>query len=208
MLLENGRPLEKLLEIRRHSIHDLGVIVGEQGKKCRLIAVRAAPEVAAARRAERHKKAREAGWKACPKGLVRDGWHLMLTNLDKNQAGAAQLVAVYRARWAIEIQFRAWKQSLNLTKALNRKSSEHHMQALVLAAMIAHQLWMRIARRIGAVVGRVRLSHEKLYDLLAVQFIKATDMAAIFDFDPYPDHVMRDKRRRQSPVESGIRALT
>ncbi|TAE79025.1 MAG: IS4 family transposase [Verrucomicrobia bacterium] len=208
VVLENGRPLEKLLEIRRHSIHDLGVIVGEQGKKCRLIAVRAAPEVAAARRAERHKRARETGRKACPKGLVRDGWHLMLTNLEKAQAGAAQLVAVYRARWAIEIQFRAWKQSLNLTKALNRKSGEHHMQALVLAAMIAHQLGMRIARRIGAVVGRARLSHEKLYDLLAVQFIKAADMAAIFDFDPYPDHVMRDKRRRQSPVESGIRALT
>ena len=54
--MENGRPLEKLLEIRRHSIHDLGEIVGEQGKKCRLIAVRAAPEVAVARRAERHKK--------------------------------------------------------------------------------------------------------------------------------------------------------
>ena len=52
---------------------------------------------------------------------------LMLTNLEKERAGADQLVAVYRARWAIEIQFRAWKQSLNLTKALNRKSNEHHM---------------------------------------------------------------------------------
>ena len=69
VLLENGNPLEKLLEIRRHTIHDIGVIVGEQGKKCRLI-------------------------------------------------------------------------------------------------------------------------------------------AALFDFDPYPDHVMRDKRRRQFPVESGIQALT
>ncbi len=57
-------------------------------------------------------------------------------------------------------------------------------------------------------VGRSRLSHEKLYDLLTVQFIKAPDIAALFDFDRYPDHVTRDKRRRQSPVESGIRALT
>jgi hypothetical protein len=132
----------------------------------------------------------------------------MLTNLGKGQAGADQLVTVYRARWAIEIQFRVWKQSLNLTKALNRKSNEHHMQALVLAAMIAHQLGMRIACRIGAVVGRARLSYEKLYDLLAGQFIKAPGMAAVFDFEPYPDHVTRDKRHRQSPVESGIRALT
>ncbi len=71
-----------------------------------------------------------------------------------------------------------------------------------------NQLGMRIARRIGAVVGRARLSHEKLHDLLAGQSIKAPDIAALFDFDPYPDRVMRDKRRRQSPVESGIRALT
>jgi len=110
---------------------------------------------------------------------------------------------VYRARWAIEIQFRAWKQSLNLTKALNRKSGEHHMQALVLVAMIAHHLGMRIARLIGAVVGRARLSHGKLYDLLAGQFIKAADMAAILDFQPYANHVMRDKRRRQSPWNQG-----
>jgi hypothetical protein len=45
-------------------MHGLGVIVGEQGKKCRIIAVRAL-EVAAARCAERRKKAREASRKAC-----------------------------------------------------------------------------------------------------------------------------------------------
>jgi IS4 transposase len=44
----------------------------------------------------------------------------------------SQLSAIYRARWAVEIQFRAWKQVLNLDKALNRKSNEHHLQALVL----------------------------------------------------------------------------
>ena len=208
VLLENGDPLEKLLKHRRRAIHDIGVIVGGQGRKCRLIAVRATADVAAARRAERRRKAGKARKTPCPKGLVRDGWHLMLTNLGKEQAGVAQLVAVYRARWAIEIQFRAWKQSLNLTKALNRRSNEHHMQALVLAAMIAHQLGMKIANRVGAVLGRARVSHEKLYDLLAMQLIKAPDIAALFDFEPHPGHVTRDKRRRQSPVESGIAALT
>jgi hypothetical protein len=43
---------------------------------------------------------------------------------------------------------------------------------------------MRIACRIGAVVGRARLSHEKLYNLLAGQFIKAADIVSLFDFDP------------------------
>ena len=60
----------------------------------------------------------------------------------------------------VGIQFRAWKQALNLGKALNRKSNPHHLQALVLTGMIAHQLGMNIARRIGNLLGRARLSYE------------------------------------------------
>ena len=144
----------------------------------------------------------------CPKGLIRDGWHLMLTNLGKEQADVSQLAAIYRARWAVEIQFRAWKQALHLGKALNRKSGEHHLQALVMAGMIAHQLGMKIAQRIGTIVGRARLSYEKRYDLLAVRLIKASTLAEVVAFDPDPRHVERDKRIRKSPVESGILALT
>jgi hypothetical protein len=132
----------------------------------------------------------------------------MLSNLSREQADVSRLAAIYRARWAVEIQFRAWKQALNLDKALNRKSNEHHLQALVLAGMIAHQLGMRMAQRIGNAVGRARLSYEKLYDLLAVRLIKSRDLAELDKFDPDPRHVERGKRTRKSPVESGIMALT
>ena len=206
--LADGDTLEMHLSASRHDIIDLVVFAGEHGKKCRLIAVRATPEVVAARRSERRTKACQSGKKPCQKGLTRDGWHLMLTNLGKVQASVGQLAAIYRARWAVEIQFRAWKQALNLGKALNRKSSDHHMQALVLAAMIAHQLGMKIAQRIGNVVGRARLSYEKLYDLLALHLVKSPNLAEVRAFNPDPRHVTRDKRTRQSPVESGIAALT
>ena len=36
--------------------------------------------------------------RAAPKGLLRDGWHLMLTNLSREQADVSQLAAIYRAR--------------------------------------------------------------------------------------------------------------
>ena len=207
VMLDNGHGLEKHLKRFRGNILDLGAIVGAQGAKCRLVAMRAAPEVAAARRAQRREKSRQSGKPPCPKGLVRDGWHLMLTNLTKDQAGVSQLAAIYRARWAVEIQFRAWKQALNLGKALNRKSNEHHLQALVLAGMIAHQLGMRIAQRIGEMIGRAKLSYEKLYDMLAVKLVKARTPAEAIAFDPDPRHVQRDKRTRKSPVESCILAL-
>ena len=108
----------------------------------------------------------------------------------------------------MEIQFRAWKQSLSLDKALNRRSNEHHMQTLVLAAMIAHQLGMRVAASMTAALGRARLSYEKLYDVLATHLVRARDLDELAAFDPDPRHVRRDKRRRKSPVESGIKALT
>lgn len=206
--LPDGMPLEKLLKRSKDDILDMEVIVGEEGKKCRMIAVRASKPVVATRRAERRAKAKKSGKKPCPKGLVRDGWHLMLTNLTKEQATVAQLTAVYRARWAIEIQFRAWKQSLNMDDALNRKSNKFHMEALVLAGMIAHQLGMKIARHLSEMVGRGRLSVEKLYDLLADQLVKAKGLDEVMGFTPEPRHIMRDKRQRKSPVESGIEALT
>jgi Transposase DDE domain len=204
----NDEALETILKHTRHDLLDSEVLVGDVQKKCRLIAVRAAPEVAKARRAQRRKTACESGKKPCPKGLVRDGWHLMLTNLSKEQASVSQLTAVYRARWAVEIQFRGWKQALNLGKALNRKSNEHHMQALVLAAMIAHQLGMRVGAQISALASRAKVSYEKLYDLFALHLIKARDIAELCDFAPELRHVTRDKRTRLSPVESGILALT
>jgi hypothetical protein len=202
VVLAKGRRLEDHLKSCREDVIDLGVTVGEEGKKCRLVAV------LAARHAERRKKARERGAKPCPDGLVRDGWHLMLTNLPAARATVKQLMAVYRARWAFEIQFRAWKQALNLGKSLNRRSNEDHLQALVIAGMIAHQMGMRIAARLGKLPGSGRLSCERLHHQLATHFIRSRSLAETDAFEPDGRHITRDKRNRQSPVESGIAALT
>ena len=88
VMLEQGGTLEKYLKRCRGDIHELGAIVGAEGKKCRLVAIRAAPTVAAARRAQRRKKAQKSGKTPSPAGLIRDGWHLILTNLTKDQADA------------------------------------------------------------------------------------------------------------------------
>jgi len=207
VLLENGKALEKLLHSRKYDVLDIRVRVGEQGKDCRLLAVRAEEQTVSRRRSQRRKKANANGKSACRKALIRDGWHLMLTNLKPEQAKVSQLVKVYRARWAVEIQFRAWKQSLNLTKALNRKSNEHHLQALVLAGMIAHQLGMKIAYLLSDQIGRARLSYEKLYDVLINHLVKAPRFGDLIEFAPDRRHISRDKRARQSPIESGLNAL-
>lgn len=205
--LENGKAIEHLLDRTRKHALDLLVFIGEERKTCRLVARRAAPELAEDRRAARRAKARSHGGKPNPQGIIRDGWHILLTNLTTEQASISALMAVYRARWAVEIQFRAWKQSHNLGKALNRRSSDAHMQALVLAAMIAQQLVLKIAARLSEEIGRARLSCEMLHDQLADRMVKAATPDELLAFAPDPRHVSRDKRKRQSPVESGLQAL-
>ena len=74
--------------------------------------------------------------------------------------------------------------------------------------MIVRQLGMRIAQRIGNLVGRARRSYEKLYDPLPVRLIQARDLAELAAFDLDPRHVIGDKRTRKFPIESGVLAIT
>lgn len=80
--LESGKALEKLLKITKKDVLNLQVTIGEQRKKCRLVAIRAENTVARKRRAERRKQARAKGKQPGQKALIRDGWHIMLTNLE------------------------------------------------------------------------------------------------------------------------------
>ena len=79
-----------------------------------------------------------------------------------------------------------------------------------LAAMIVHQLGMKFAQVVGHRVGPARLSYERLYHVLTSHLIGVVDLAGLEKSDQDLDarHVTRDKRSRQSPIESGIQALT
>lgn len=67
---------------------------------------------------------------------------------------------------------------------------------------------MRMAQKFTKQVGRDRLSFEKLYDLLANFFIKLVSLRRLMDFSPDLRHITRDRRHRQSPIESGLMHLT
>ena len=66
---------------------------------------------------------------------------------------------------------------------------------------------MKAAVRLGAIVGRAMVSYEKLYDSLASHLVKARGLDELCGYDPELRYVKREKRRRLSPVESGILAL-
>jgi len=93
---ESGQTLERLLKSHRGNIIDLPVKAGEAEKSCRLVAIRASGAVAKKRRKQRRKEAKAKGVEPDAMGLIRDGWHLMLTNLPVADFAPKQLRAIYR----------------------------------------------------------------------------------------------------------------
>jgi hypothetical protein len=203
-----GKPLEDLLENATGSQIELPVLVGAKAHPCRLVAVRADPKTVEKRRRERHQAARRVGKTAPRKALLRDGWHLMLTNIPAEKISVEALAELYRARWAIEIQFRAWKQSTHIEAALNRRSNADHLESLVCASMIVALLGLRQMSIYARKMGLESLSPEKLMDWLVQEITSEEKLECLAKKPPAWKHIKRETRNRQSTIATGIRALS
>lgn len=193
-----GVPLEKLLKSHKGNVLDIKVKLTDKAHPARLVAIRASVEEVAKRRREHRTKAKQLG-KAVPmRTLIRDGWHLMVTNVPKAMQSAHKLVGIYSQRWMIEIVFRAWKQAGNLSKALNRTTSPQHLKALVLAGMIA----MSISLKLGVAIARKhpdqRYSLEKIFDYIISRLVNLKKLSDIAKLKPDPRHLRGQKRTRNS----------
>jgi len=82
------------------------------------------------------------------------------------------------------------------------------MQALVLAAMIANQLGMRVAQLMSDQIGRARLSYVRHYDTRANHLAGVMSFTETINFSPNPCHILRTKRAAASPIESALQSLT
>lgn len=180
---------------------DLEIYLGEGMHSCRLVAVRADKDTVKKHRAYRKKRSKRTHSELVKsQGWIRDEWHILVTNVNKDEAKLNDLVKLYRMRWDVEIQFRAWKQSLNIEKALNRDSSEHHLFALIMASMI-HLVMTMIARQITQKQLKLgELSLENLANSLAGFISKARSFEECWDFSPNLRRVKKDKRKRNKAV--------
>lgn len=134
--LSNDDRLEKKLNSRKCDFIDEIVTVGKEGGfKARLVGIRANHQLAAKRRRQRRAGAKKFGNQPKYQSLVRDGWHLILTNLEE-ALNAEMLFELYSIRWNIETRFKAWKQSLDLKATLKRYSNLRHLESIALAALI------------------------------------------------------------------------
>lgn len=194
----DGVPLEKVLSAHRGNTLDLNVKLTAKGHAARLVAVMASQQETDRRRRERRAEAKRKGRKADRKALLRDGWRLMVTNVPAAMQTVAQLVALYSQRWLIELAFRAWKQAGNMAKALNRKSSQAHLQGLMLAGMIAMAIGLKTGLSLARSKPTLRYSLEKIFDYVITRLVALRKLGEFAGLKTDPRHLQSQKRKRMS----------
>jgi len=194
--LVNGTTLEDHLAHGVADRIDVPILLGKMEYPARLIATRVPVEVAARRRAARREKSSKQGHKPSVRALTRDDWTIHVTNLDGTIMSAEAVASAYRLRWEIEIKFRAWKQSSELGRALSRISNEHHLRALVTAAMIYFVLTLNLAKDITDYHPGKKLSFEKVCTWISESLLRMTRL----EFPPLKDlrYLMADRRKRST----------
>jgi Transposase DDE domain len=114
-----GRPLDLLAHLRRQppGAVDQLILLGAAARlACRPLAVRVPEEVADRRRQQARAKARDHGREATAAYLELLGWNLFVTNGPAAELGWQAVVALYRARWQIELLFKLWKSHNGLAR--------------------------------------------------------------------------------------------
>ena len=192
-----GRTLEKRLRSSRGRTVEFEACVGADGHRARLVAVRATEEVAGQRRHKRSEAAKKQGRTAPADTLLRDGWHIMVTNIPNDMLDAGKLFTLYGQRWQIEIVFRAWKQSGRADAALSRRSNEFHLQCLMYASLLHLVLTMKVSGLVAACVQALEASIEKLADSLASHIMTMLCLDDISQWSPDPRHLALDRRKNR-----------
>jgi len=203
-----GRKLETRLARNRSKRLEIDVLLGDASHRARLIAVKADPKVAQERRRKRKEKARSKGKTPSKDALLRDGWHLIITNVPRDKMNAKDLFALYGVRWQIEITFRAWKQSAGLVKALKRRSNQQHLEVLMYAAMLHLVLTLHVSALLQCACRQKVLSLEKIAHHLAAFLLRIDSLEEEFcTYAPDLRHIQMDRRARRSLRQTALSTL-
>lgn len=209
--MEDGTTLDECLKSFKGKTLDRRVnMLNVKGFSVRLVAIRAEKHVAEKRRRDRKKTAKENGKTPSKKSLFRDGWHIMVTNVEKDKMDVEDLVKLYSLRWQIEITFRAWKQSSELMKALNRKSKPSHLRTLIYASI----LWLVISMKTAAILqsglnkNKKVVSLQKLAMSMISYIITLTHLDNLPKYKSYLPRVLIESRKRYSLMAVGLQLLS
>lgn len=194
----DGKPLAKILAATDGDLIDTPVVIGRGTLPCRLVAIRLDPERAGANRRHIRSEAKRRG-RGTPRkeSLARAGWRILVTNVGPERLPPGKISDIYALRWSIEIKFRAFKQSCKLSHGLKHRSGFHHIEAMVLAAMLYHLMTLRVHACIAKRKGFAGwISIEKISDLVSIHLLALSRGSSLSLPPPDPRHLRYERRKR------------
>lgn len=108
----------------------------------RLIALKKSPEAAEAARCTARKQARRGGHQISKATLVAAEWVILITSLKPNAFSAADVLALYRLRWRIELAFKRLKSLIGLKAppGTDERSAKPYLLAHLLVILLLEPL--------------------------------------------------------------------
>lgn len=202
-----GKDLNEVLKNTKINKLDIEVMLGSGKKKCRLIAIRATPEQAAEKRRKANLQASNHGKKPRRGASLRNGWHILVTNISKEEMSSSKLIQLYRVRWQIETNFKAWKQSCELDACFKKKSNKYHLQCLIQASFILLLLTMKVVVLIQS-VSKKWISIRKVAIELTDHLVQLRDIKHLTHFEPDIRSLTMETRNRENLMEIAKLCLT
>lgn len=134
--------LLEFLRTQREPRVDTWVRLGAQGLAARLLAVRVPEEVANRRRQKARRRASKRGQGLSVEALALCDWDILITNVPAEQLTLAEVWALRRLRWQIELLFKVWKSEGGLDETRARKPYRVlcELLAKLLAMVVQHWL--------------------------------------------------------------------
>lgn len=152
VLDEHGQPLDVVAWLKQvhegqHS-RQVSFVWHEQTYQVRLIACSLSPEAAERAREAKRKKASKMQRQLKEQTLFLAGWVLLITSLPVLSWSTEQVLALYRARWQIELVYKRMKQVLHLNQLRGMRPETN--EASILALLVAWALHEQEAQQARA----------------------------------------------------------
>lgn len=158
LLDEQGQPLDVLAWLRasQGGTQSRTVAFDYQGRRFwgRLIAGALPAEAAERARAKAHRKASKQQRQLKEQTLFLAGWLLVFCSLPATRWADAQVLALYRARWQIELLIKRMKSVLKLAQLRGKTALTN--EATILALLLCWALQQQEAAQARAILAQVR----------------------------------------------------
>jgi hypothetical protein len=115
-----GEPVDLITLLRRHApdgLIDRPIWIARQSAPAlavRLVAIRKPPQACAAARRTARRQAQKGGHQIATATLIAADWLILLTSLKADAFPTADVLALYRLRWRIELAFKRLKSGIGL----------------------------------------------------------------------------------------------